>query len=170
MQFDLTEELKKVVGLHSPEMVNQISIATHPFAWRMRIKFDTKLPPHELFTKDIRFHNPQWSDAETFKAPIESMEFFLPIKWKIVLSGMELYNFHIEVLGDLSGRGTARIESFCFYGKFPRVNTVKTWNVGKGKVITDDVEFGREYNGTAATGWRDGVPSKHPISTLLRID
>jgi len=170
MQFNLGKELKKLIGARGPEIIDAMAVASHPLAWRMRVKFDTKLPPHELVTQDIRFHNPQWGDAETFKSPIESIEFFLPVKYKVVLAGMELYNFYIEVLGDISGGGKAQIESFWFCGKLPQVNTVKTWNVGKGKVIVNDVEFGKEYYGTTARGWRGGVATKHPISTVLRID
>lgn len=169
-QFNLTEELKRAIGMHNPEMVDFVSISTHSLAWRMRIIFDTKLNPHELFTKDVRFHNPQWGDEEKFKAPIQSIEFFLPIKWKLVLSGMAQYNFFIEVIGNLTGGDKARIESFWLCGLLPDSSTVNTWNIGKGKIITNNAVLGQEYLGTASRGWKIGTPSKHPVSTILKID
>lgn len=169
-QFNLTTELAKIVGAHSPEILNPIQISTHPLAWRLRLKFDTKINARELLTKDIRFHNPQWGDVERFKDPILSLEFFLPIRFKVCMVGMEMYNFCIEVIGNLSGNGKSRIDKFLFYGKMPRSNTVKGWKIHKGLVLHEDHEFGKEYNDTAILGWRTGSTINHPISTLMRID
>lgn len=170
MHFNLDEELKKAIGANSPDIIKPLEMATHPLAWRMRIKFDTKLPPHELFTKDIRFHNPEWGDAGKFKAPIESLEIFLPVKWKILMTGFELYNFFIEAMGDMSNKNKANIEAFWFCGKYPIKPKVKTWTVGKGKVLINEYSYGKEYYGTASRGWRAGTPRKNVIADLLRID
>ncbi|KKK89883.1 hypothetical protein LCGC14_2728650 [marine sediment metagenome] len=167
MQINLTPELKKLIGADVPE--NLITIKDSPMAWRMRIKFDTKLLPHELLTKDIRFHNPGWGDEDQFQYPILYMELFLPIKYKVYMGGMEQYNFFIEVVGDMSGGKQAEIQSFWLCGKLPFSNDVKMITVNKGMVVTNTQPFGKEYYGTASRGWKKGSPSKCPICTLIKI-
>ncbi len=157
-------ELKKIMGAEVPEEF--ITVKSNPLAWRMRIRFDTKTPPHEYLTKDIRFHNPGWADEDKFK-PILYMELFLPVKFKLYLGGMEQYNFFIEALGDMTGGGKAKIESFWLCGL--SANKVKTWTIKQGSVMTKTHVLGTEYYGTSSRGWRAGVPSKNPISSLVPI-
>ena len=87
-------------------------------SWRLRATFAGNLPPRRYLTPDVRFTNPGW-DSEDFNRRIEQLEFFLPTGHKIVLAGMEAYNFFIEATQRFSRKGGARIEAFWLCGKIP---------------------------------------------------
>lgn len=133
-------------------------------AWRMRIKLAGNLPVKEVLTGDLRFQNPGWGD-EIFKSAIASMEFFLPTGHKIVMCGMDSYNFFVEATQDMSRSG-AKIQAFWFLGRIPDSNIVEMWRVGDGQVTRQRKIFGQEWGGTATRGWKLGVPG-NAISAIM---
>lgn len=141
---------------------------THPsLAWRLRATFAGKLPPKQYLTPDIRHTNPGWGD-EIFNRQIESLEFFLPTGHRIVLSGMEAYNFFVEASDSLSGkRGAARMEAFWICGKIPEQGIVEMWRIGQGQVIRQQRPWGKEWGGSATRGWKLGAIGSQPISTIV---
>lgn len=134
--------------------------------WKMRVRFAGKILPHEHITQDIRFNNPGWGD-EIFNRQIESLEFFLPTGHRIVMSGMQRYNFFIEATQDFLRRGAARIEAFWFLGHPPCSNTIEMWRVGDGKVVHQYRPNGTEWGGTATTGWKMGS-ANNPVSQIVK--
>lgn len=134
-------------------------------AWRMRVRFAGKLLPHEHITNDMRFHDPGWG-GELFNRQIESLEFFLPTGHRVVMSGMQSYNFFIEATQDFSMRG-ARIEAFWFLGMPPGSDVVEMWRVGDGKVVRQQKPYGAEWGGTPSAGWKPGAPGKY-ISMIAK--
>ena len=144
-----------------------------PLAWRLRATFAGKLPPRSYMTPDVRRTNPGW-DSEVFNRKIEQIEFFLPTGHKIILSGMEAYNFFIEATQAMSGKGGARIEAFWLCGKLPNSSRltphpspVEMWRIGQGKVIRQQKPWGREWGGAPTRGWKLGQIGALPVSTIL---
>lgn len=137
-------------------------------AWRIRAHFAGKLPPKQYLTPDIRHNNPGWGD-EIFNRQIESLEFFLPTGHKILLSGMEAYNFFVEATQNMSSRDGARIEAFWFCGKWPGQPVVEMWRVGDGKVIRQRKPWGKEWGGAATRGWKIGLPGGEVVSNVIPI-
>jgi len=133
-----------------------IIVPKHRLAWRMRAVFDGKLPPGEYLTPDVRRHNPGWGD-EVFNRVIEQLEFFLPTGHKIILAGMEQYNFFVEATQSTRSRNGAEIQAFWLLGKLPGKNVVEAWRVGNGKVIHDKNPWGREWGGGQTRGWKTGL-------------
>lgn len=136
-------------------------------AWRMRVTFAGKLPPKEYITPDIRHNNPGWGD-ETFNRPIDSLEFFLPTDHRIIMSGMEQYNFFVEAAQSLSGRG-ASIEAFWFCGKLPSQPVIEMWRVGGGKVVRKREQYGHEWGGQPTFGWKPGMIGSRVISSVMGV-
>lgn len=150
--------------------MTDILIPKLSMSWRIRIRFGDGLPPYEFISNDVRRKNPRWHD-ETFGRKIESLEFFIPTGDRIILKGMEQYNFFVEVLDDLKG-GKASIAAFYFLGKLPNTNVVEIWKVGNGKgdgrfITRNRKLFGQEWGGTPTRGWKDGIIG-NPISTLAK--
>jgi len=140
-------------------------IPKHRMAWRIRVTFAGKLSPKEYITPDIRRNDPGWA-SEIFSRPIESLEFFLPTGHRLVMSGMEQYNFFVEAVQSTRTRGKARIEAFWFCGKLPGKDVVEMWRVGDGKVIRDRKPWGREWGGGPTRGWKAGVTSNRYASHI----
>lgn len=164
------KEILKNLGLRS---IGDVRTEGDQFSWKMKIKFDTKTPPYFHLTGDVRYENPGWGDNEHWPYPIESLEFYLPIKFKIVLEGFELYNFFIEALAGFGNK--AKIEAFFFCGAEKHVvaagrHLTHIWKVSKGAVLHDEVPFGQEYNGTPAKGWRSGSPKLEVKSIMVPRD
>jgi hypothetical protein len=137
-------------------------------AWRIRVTFAGKLPPHQYTTPDIRRSDPGWGD-EIFNRQIEQLEFFLPSGHKIVLAGMESYNFYVEATQSFSKKGGARIEAFWFLGKPPGSPLIEMWRIGKGKVFHDHKPWGQEWGGTATRGWKSGLIGGELVSELVKV-
>jgi hypothetical protein len=135
-------------------------------SWRIRAVFSGKLPPKEYMTPDIRFNNPGWGD-EIFNRQIESLEFFLPTGHKILLFGMEAYNFFVEATQNMTPEAGARIEAFWFCGKLPGQPVVEMWRIGDGKVIRQRKPWGSEWGGTATRGWKMGTIGDNPVSRII---
>lgn len=125
-------------------------------AWRIRATFAGKLPPKEYITPDIRRSNPGWGD-EIFNRVIEKLEFFLPTGHRLVMSGMEHYNFFVEAVQVMSG-GKTGIQAFYFCGKLPGRNIVELWRVGDGQIVRDQKPMGCEWGGGPTSGWKPGFP------------
>jgi hypothetical protein len=137
-----------------------------PKPWSMRVRFAGKLPPHEVVTKNLLMFDPMWGD-EQLNRQLESIEFFLPNAHKIVLSGMEAYNFFVEVSQAFGGKGGARIEAFFLAGKLPGQDVAEMWRIGNGKVVRDRKSYGEEWGGTATRGWKLGVVGNSPVSAIM---
>ncbi|SPD72558.1 conserved hypothetical protein [uncultured Desulfobacterium sp.] len=144
-----------------------IITSRHDLAWRIRAVFDGKLPPREYLTPDIRRKNPGWGD-EIFNRTIEKMEFFLPTGHRIVLAGMEQYNFFVEAAQSTQSRSGTQILAFWLCGKLPGEDIVEMWRVGNGKkVIRDQKPWRSEWGGGPTRGWKKGLPGR-PVSTIVR--
>ncbi|MBA7630058.1 hypothetical protein ES703_37566 [subsurface metagenome] len=147
-------------------------ISKHRMVWRIRVTFAGKLPPKEYMTPDIRHNDPGWA-SEILSRPIEMLEFFLPTGHRLVMSGMEQYNFFVEAVQSTRTRGGAKIQAFWFCGKLPSrssrpepVEWVEMWRVGDGKIIRDRRPWGREWGGGPTRGWKPGVNAK-PVSMIM---
>jgi hypothetical protein len=147
-------------------------------AWRLRATFAGNLPPRSFITPDVRRTNPGW-DSEVFNRQIEQLEFFLPTGHKILMSGMEAYNFFVEATQAFSRRGGARIEAFWLCGKLPSPATsdirhptsdIDMWRIGQGKVIRQRKPRGREWGGTPTRGWKLGLVGSEPVSCIARTE
>ena len=145
--------------------------------WRLRATFAGKLPPRLYVTPDVRFSNPGW-DSEVFNRQIESLEFFLPTGHKIILSGMEAYNFFVEATQTFTrgSRHGARLEAIWLCGKLPaphpspftlHSSPVEMWRIGQGKVIRQRKPWGQEWGGTPTRGWKLGLVGSEPVSTII---
>jgi len=128
-------------------------------AWRIKVTFAGSLPPKEYVTPDIRNTDPGWS-SELFNRVIEKLEFYLPTGHRIVLSGMERYNFFIDALQSFGGGGKGRavMKTICFLGKLPGLNTVDRFLIGDKKIWRDRKPWGKEWHGSNTTGWKFGLP------------
>ena len=148
-------------------------------SWRLRATFAGNLPPRTYTTPDVRHTNPGW-DSEVFNRQIEQLEFFLPTGHKIILSGMEAYNFFIEATQVFSrgSRQGARLEAFWLCGKLPNPNPspltphsspIEMWRIGQGKVVRQRKPWGQEWGGTPTRGWKLGQVGPTPVSTICRL-
>ena len=136
-------------------------------AWRMRVTFDEKTGAVEYLTPDVRKNDPGWG-GETFNHTIRRLEFFLPTGHRILLEGMEQYNFFVEAVQSMSRKASAQIEAFWLCGKLPLVPLVELWRVGNGRIIHDQKPWKREWGGSATTGWKRGAPGEPLVSILTR--
>jgi len=140
-------------------------IPKHKRAWRIRVTFAGKLSPREYITPDIRHNDPGWA-SEIFNRPIEMLEFVLPTGHRLVMSGMEQYNFFVEAVQSTKTRGKARIQAFWFCGKLPGTDAVEMWRVGDSQVLRDRKPWGREWGGGPTRGWKAGVTSNRYASHI----
>jgi len=163
-----------------------------PKAWRLRATFSGNLPPRSYTTPDVRFTNPGW-DSEVFDRQIESLEFFLPTGHKIILAGMEAYNFFIEATQTFTrgSRQGARLEAFwlcgllpvrdkalgvrndqealCYASRLtPHPSPVEMWRIGQGRVIRQRKPWGQEWGGTPTGGWKLGLVGTTPVSCIMQ--
>lgn len=143
-----------------------VHIPKYHLAWRIRTRFEGKLSPSEYLTPDIRRSNPGWGD-EIFNRRIDSLEFFLPTGHRLILSGMDAYNFFVEASQSMSRSGRARIEAFWFCGRIPESDIVEMWKVGEGKVVRQQSAWGREWGGSPTTGWKMGSMGNRFISAIM---
>lgn len=139
-------------------------------AWRIRVTFAGKLPPKEYITPDIRHNDPGWA-SEIFNRPIEMLEFFLPtghriVMNRIVMSGMEKYNFFVEAVQSIRSRLGAEINAFWLCGKLPGKDVVDIWRIGAGKVVHDQKAWGKEWGGGPTRGWKGGLCGNAVLSTI----
>lgn len=133
-------------------------------AWRIRATFAGKLPPKEYITPDIRSNNPGWGD-EVFNRTIEKLEFFIPTGHRLIMSGMEKYNFFIEAVQSF-GSNALVIDAMWFCGKLPKRDVVDLWIIRNGKMVHLRELWGREYNGGPTRGWKLGKMDYQYMSQL----
>lgn len=146
--------------------MSQLIIPKHSLAWRIRARFSVGLPPREYLTRDIRRSNPGWGD-EIFNRGIKSIEFFIPTGHRLVMSGLEAYNFFVEASQSFSRKGAARIDAFWFCGKIPGSEIVEMWRIGDGKIVRGQLPWGREWGGGPTAGWKVGSVGDRAISTIM---
>ena len=140
---------------------------SNSLAWKIRVTFAGKLPPKEYISPDVRHNDPGWA-SELFNRPIETMEFFLPTGHKVILSGMERYNFFVEAVQSTSSRGGAEIKAFWLCGKLPGKEIVEMWRIGDGKVVRNQKVWGAEWGGGPTRGWKQGVCG-NVISSIHKV-
>ena len=145
--------------------MTEVPIRSAHLAWRMRVRFSGCLPPREYITPDIRMHNPGWGD-EIFNRQIEGLELFLPTGHRLVLAGMEQYNFFVECSQAMAG-GNAAIEAFWLCGKIAGSDLAEMWRVGNGKVVRLRVPWGQEWGGGPTSGWKSGCVGGPIISRVM---
>ena len=146
--------------------MSHLLLPKQPLAWRMRVRFAGKLPPREYVTPDVRNADPGWGD-EIFNRQMTSLEFHLPTGHRIVLAGMQAYNFFVEATQSFSRQGGARIEAFWLAGKLPGQPLVELWRIGNGQVTRNRKPWGEEWGGTATSGWKPGAVGCKTISELI---
>jgi hypothetical protein len=140
----------------------------HSLAWRLRVTFAGNVSPKIYLTKDVRRNDPGWG-SEVFNRTIEQLELFLPTGHRIVLVGMEQYNFFVEAVQSLAaGSRHSEINAFWLCGKLPGQPVIEMWRVGEGKVVRQRKPFGMEWGGTATTGWRLGVVGSECVSRVVK--
>lgn len=142
-------------------------ILKHEMAWRIRATFEGKLPPNQYITPDVRHNDPGWG-SELFNRPIEMLEFFLPTGHKIVMAGMEQYNFFIEAMQSPGQCGGAEIQAFWLCGRLSGRDIVETWRIGDGKILRDRRSFGQEWGGGPTRGWKQGLVGNKVISMMAQ--
>ena len=142
-------------------------IPKNQMAWRMRVTFAGNLPPKAYLTPDIRHNDPGWA-SELFNRPIEMIEFFIPTGHKIVIGGMEQYNFFVEAVQSTRSRKGAVIKAFWLCGKLPGKDVVEMWRIGDSKIVRDRRSWGKEWGGGPTRGWKQGIIGNAVVSMILQ--
>lgn len=140
-------------------------VPTQQLAWRIRARFSGDLPPKEYLTPNIWMKNPGWG-GEVFNRVIERLEFFLPTGHRIIMAGMEQYNFFVEAVQSTRSRSGAEIQAFWLLGKLPGKYLVEMWRVGDSKVIRNQSRWGREWGGGPTRGWKRGLIGNGVVSRI----
>lgn len=135
-------------------------------AWKIRVRFGGKSLVKQYTTPDIRSNDPGWGD-EIFHNGIESLEFFLPTGHRLVLAGMEKYNFFVEAVEDLGRRGKASIEAFWFLGKIPGKDLTECIRISEGCIERVRHKHGCEWGGTPTRGWKKGIIGGTVLCSVL---
>ena len=135
-------------------------------AWKIRVRFGGKSLVKEFVSNDIRHENPRWGD-EFFHQGIESFEFFLPTAHRLVLAGMEQYNFFVEASAPFGG-GNPTIDAFWFLGKPPGDQLVECVRIREGQVVRERHRMGTEWGGGSTAGWKRGVIGGKVICQLVQ--
>jgi len=143
------------------------AILKQQMAWRMRVTFAGNLPPKAYLTPDIRHNDPGWA-SELFNRPIEMIEFFIPTGHKIVIGGMEQYNFFVEAVQSTRSRKGAVIKAFWLCGKLPGKDVVEMWRIGDSKIVRDRRSWGKEWGGGPTRGWKQGIIGNAVVSMILQ--
>lgn len=139
----------------------------YQMSWRIKVTFAGKLPPKEYITPDIRHNDPGWA-SELFSRPIEMLKFFLPTGHRIVLSGMEQYNFFVEAVQSTGSKNKAQIKAFWICGKLPGTDVVELWRIGDCKVVRDRKVWGKEWGGGPTSGWKPGACGNAVTSRIMQ--
>lgn len=136
-------------------------------AWRIKVTFAGALLPKNYISPDVRCNDPGWG-SELFNRDIEKLEFYLPTGHRLVMAGMEQYNFFIEALQDIGGRFSekVRVQAFWFCGKLPGHEIVEMWRIGNNKITRSRSAYGKEWRGEAVRGWKQGVQGA-PVSQIV---
>ena len=85
----------------------------------------------------------------------------LALGGSFVLSGMEQYNFFVEAVQSTKSRKNGvKIQAFWFCGKLPGKDVVEMWRIREGKVMRDQMPWGKEWGGRPTRGWKKGSKGK----------
>jgi len=134
--------------------------------WQIHVTFSTRLTPREWISPDIRTERPGWGD-QVFPFPIEAVKIDLDQEQRLVLAGMELYNFFVEGVSVL-GSGRVIPQAFHLLGKLPKQETVSKWTVFPGARLCHEYKpWGQEYHGTPTLGWKPGAIGAQVVSRLI---
>lgn len=132
-------------------------------AWKVVATFaDSK----QWVSPDIRSTPPGWG-GQCFPQPIQRVEMVLPGSRRLILGGMEQFNFLIEALLPLSG-GAPVPMAFHFLGKLPQGDVISKWTITPTSEVHEYVPWGKEYHGTPTSGWKTGLPLNTPTSILVK--
>lgn len=138
-------------------------------AWRIEVTFEGKQLPKKYITPDIRNTDPGWG-SELFKRKIERLEFHLPTGNRILLEGMERYNFFLEAVKNIGGGSCdkAQIKAFYFCGKIPGIDAVDVWRIDikKQRIQLARKSENKVWNNKPARGWKQGLSGK-PVSKIV---
>lgn len=141
--------------------------------WRIRVTFSTRTTPREWVSPDIRTERPGWGE-QVFPFLIERIEIEID-EQRLVLSGMERYNFFVEALSLIgSGHGAGRVipQAFHLLGKLPRQELVSQWKIFPGVGVKPCHEYktwGQEYHNMPTTGWKPGKIGPEIVSRLFPV-
>ena len=143
-----------------------INILNKNMSYRIKVIFADKLMPRFYLTPDIRSKNPGW-DSEKITRKIEALEFYLNGKYKLVLKGMEKYNFFVEATKSLTGKGSVKLQAFYICGKIPGKNITDIWKIDtlRNRITRFRKQYDKEWGGSPVRGWKNGEPNK-PISNI----
>lgn len=134
--------------------------------WRIRVTFATDLTPREWISPDIRTERPGWGD-QVFPFLIQAVAIELDDKQRLVLAGMERYNFFAEGLSVI-GSGRVIPQAFHLLGKLPRQDTISKWTFFPGAQPCHEYKpWGQEYHGTPTSGWKPGAMAAVVTSRLF---
>lgn len=134
--------------------------------WRIRVTFSTHLTPREWVSPDIRTERPGWGD-QVFPFLIESIQIHLDQEQRLVLAGMERYNFFVEGISVL-GSGRVIPQAFHLLGKLPRQETVSKWAIfPEARLCHEYKPWGQEYHGTPTSGWKPGAVGAQVVSRFI---
>lgn len=142
-------------------------------SWKIRVTFTTRTTPRGWVSPDIRIERPGWGE-QVFPFLIERIQIEIE-EHRLVLSGMERYNFFVEALSVIgSGHAGGRVipQAFHFLGKFPRQELVSEWTIFPGVGVKPRHEYktwGREYHNMPTTGWKPGKIGPEVVSRLFPI-
>jgi hypothetical protein len=125
----------------------------------MALKYTLTFDDGVIYTSpDIREKDPGWASENGAKlVGIRELKLVLPGKKALILKGFEAYNFFVEASQGLGGQGRARIEAFCFCGRWQGHVVVYRIDSKKGEVVKRLSRDGQEYFGSATRGWRMGL-------------
>jgi len=125
-------------------------------------KYEITHSEGKYLSEDIRYYDPMWKSS-SFDG-IQSLMFHIPGGKKIVLSGMEQYNFFIEVLQSIGGDVTKKAAVYLL-GKYD--NQVYGYACGGGNATKIESQFGQEYFGTVSNGWKQGLKQSKFVCELI---
>jgi hypothetical protein len=125
--------------------------------WRIKLTLEGNFV-HEL--GDVRSGKPGWAECQPSGILKVEFPFVGKVNGKntplrLILSGMEEYNFFVEAMRPI-GSGNTNIKGMWFLGKVPKENRVIGFVVGDTcKKVNAFV--GQEYHGTRTAGWKKGI-------------
>jgi len=123
---------------------------------------------------DVRSGNPGWAQCNPSKILRIEFPFFgrdeftgKDVPYKMVLAGMKEYNFFVEAVRGVSGRGKTKIKGLWFMGKLPNSDRIRGF-VLKESIMSLDTIVGQEYHGISTVGWKTGSVGDKVVSTIIR--
>ena len=139
--------------------------------WKIKLELQNGIV-HYL--NDVRSGSPGWAECQP--SGIKRLEFtFLgrdekgkDVSYILIMSGMEEYNFFVEAMRGLSGKGKTKITGLWFMGRKPNSDQI-TGFVLKDKIVSFNTIKGKEYSGMPTMGWKKGITGDKIISVVRRM-